>query len=205
MRHLITLDDLSNFEIEQIFRLADQMRTQLATWSGFCKGKLLATLFYEPSTRTRLSFESAIGRLDGRSLGFADPSAASVSKGETIADTARMVTNYSDLIVVRHNWAGAAHVMARYSNVPVINGGDGQPSASHAGTHRPVHNPPAERADRRTDGWYLRRPAIWARSAFAGTRRCTIRRETPPYFARWISDAQMGFYPLETSLRSGAA
>ncbi|CAI8042030.1 Aspartate carbamoyltransferase [Geodia barretti] len=125
MRHLITLDDLSNFEIEQIFRLADQMRTQLATWSGFCKGKLLATLFYEPSTRTRLSFESAIGRLDGRSLGFADPSAASVSKGETIADTARMVTNYSDLIVVRHNWAGAAHVMARYSNVPVINGGDG--------------------------------------------------------------------------------
>jgi aspartate carbamoyltransferase catalytic subunit len=125
MRHLITLDDLSNFEIEQLFRLADQMRTQLATWSGFCKGKLLATLFYEPSTRTRLSFESAIGRLDGRALGFADPDAASVSKGETIADTARMVTNYSDLIVVRHSWAGAAHVMARYSNVPVINGGDG--------------------------------------------------------------------------------
>ena len=125
MRHLITLDDLSNFEIEQLFRLADQMRTQLATWSGFCKGKLLATLFYEPSTRTRLSFESAIGRLDGRALGFADPDAASVAKGETIADTARMVTNYSDLIVVRHSWAGAAHVMARYSNVPVINGGDG--------------------------------------------------------------------------------
>ena len=70
MRHLITLDDLSNFEIEQLFRLADQMRTQLATWSGFCKGKLLATLFYEPSTRTRLSFESAIGRLDGRALGL---------------------------------------------------------------------------------------------------------------------------------------
>ena len=125
MRHLITLDDLSNFEIQQLFRLADQMRTQLATWSGFCKGKLLATLFYEPSTRTRLSFESAIGRLDGRALGFADPDAASVAKGETIADTARMVTNYSDLIVVRHSWAGAAHVMARYSNVPVINGGDG--------------------------------------------------------------------------------
>jgi aspartate carbamoyltransferase catalytic subunit len=128
MRHLITLDDLSNFEIEQIFRLADQMQTQLATWSGFCKGKLLATLFYEPSTRTRLSFESAIGRLDGRALGFADPDAASVAKGETIADTARMVTNYSDLIVLRHSWAGAAHVMAHYSNVPVINGGDGSHS-----------------------------------------------------------------------------
>lgn len=125
MRHLITLDDLSNFEIEQIFRLADQMRTQLSTWSGFCKGKLVATLFYEPSTRTRLSFESAMGRLDGRALGFADPHAASVAKGETIADTARMVTNYSDLIVLRHSWAGSVRVMARYSTVPVINGGDG--------------------------------------------------------------------------------
>jgi aspartate carbamoyltransferase catalytic subunit len=128
MRHLATLDDLSNFEIEQIFRLADQMRTHFAAWSGFCKGKILATLFYEPSTRTRLSFESAMGRLDGRALGFADPYAASVAKGETIADTARMVTNYADLIVVRHNWAGAARVMAQYSNIPVVNGGDG----SHA-------------------------------------------------------------------------
>lgn len=128
MRHFITLDDLSNFEIKQIFRLADQMRTQLATWSGFCKGKLLATLFYEPSTRTRLSFESAMERLDGHALGFADPHAASVAKGETIADTARMVTNYSHLIVVRHNWAGAARVMARYANIPVINGGDGSHS-----------------------------------------------------------------------------
>ena len=128
MRHLITLDDLSNFEIRQIFRLADQMRTNLATWSGFCQGKLLATLFYEPSTRTRLSFESAMERLNGRTLGFADPHAASVAKGETIADTARMVTNYADLIVVRHSFAGAARVMARYANIPVINGGDG----SHA-------------------------------------------------------------------------
>ena len=125
MRHFITLDDLSNFEIEQIFRLADQMRTQIATWSGFCKGKLLATLFYEPSTRTRLSFESAVERLDGRAIGFADPHAASVAKGETIADTVRMVANYADLIVVRHNWAGSARVMACYSTVPVINGGDG--------------------------------------------------------------------------------
>lgn len=128
MRHLITLDDLSNFEIRQIFRLADQMRTNLATWSGFCQGKLLATLFYEPSTRTRLSFESAMERLNGRTLGFADPHAASVAKGETIADTARMVTNYADLIVVRHSFSGAARVMARYANIPVINGGDG----SHA-------------------------------------------------------------------------
>ncbi len=125
MRHLITLEDLSDFEIGQIFRLADEMKKNLATWSGFCQGKLLATLFYEPSTRTRLSFESAMERLNGRTLGFADPHASSVAKGETIADTARMVTNYADLIVVRHSCAGAARVMAQYANVPVINGGDG--------------------------------------------------------------------------------
>ena len=125
MRHLVTLDDLSNFEIEQIFRLAAGMQAQLETWAGICRSKLLATLFYEPSTRTRLSFESAMERLNGGTLGFADPSATSVSKGETLADTARMVTNYADIIVVRHSWAGSARVMAQYTHIPVINGGDG--------------------------------------------------------------------------------
>ena len=128
MRHLVTLDDFSNFEIEQIFRLAAGMQTQLETWAGICRSKLLATLFYEPSTRTRLSFESAMERLNGGTLGFADPSATSVTKGETLADTARMVTNYADIIVVRHSWAGSARVMSTYANIPVINGGDG----SHA-------------------------------------------------------------------------
>ncbi len=128
MRHLITLDDVSNFEIEQLFRLAAGMQAQLETWAGICRSKLLATLFYEPSTRTRLSFESAMERLNGGTLGFADPSGTSATKGETLADTARMVTNYADLIVVRHNWAGAARVMARYAKIPIINGGDG----SHA-------------------------------------------------------------------------
>ena len=125
MRHLVTLDDLSNFEIEQIFRLAAGMQSQLETWAGICRSKLLATLFYEPSTRTRLSFESAMERLNGGTLGFADPSATSVTKGETLADTARMVTNYADIIVMRHSWAGAARVMAQYTHIPVINGGDG--------------------------------------------------------------------------------
>ena len=125
MRHLVTLDDLSNFEIEQIFRLASGMQSQLETWAGICRSKLLATLFYEPSTRTRLSFESAMERLNGGTLGFADPSATSAAKGETLADTARMVTNYADIIVVRHNWAGSARVMAQYAHIPVINGGDG--------------------------------------------------------------------------------
>ena len=125
MRHLITLDDLSNFEIEQIFRLAAGIQSQPETWAAICRGKLLATLFYEPSTRTRLSFESAMGRLNGGTLGFSDPRATSTAKGETLADTARMVTNYADLIVVRHNWAGAARAIAHYAHVPVINGGDG--------------------------------------------------------------------------------
>ena len=125
MRHLVTLDDLSNFEIEQIFRLAGGMQVQLETWAGICRSKLLATLFYEPSTRTRLSFESAMERLNGGTLGFADPRATSATKGETLADTARMVTNYADIIVVRHSWAGSARVMASYANIPVINGGDG--------------------------------------------------------------------------------
>ena len=125
MRHLVTLDDLSNFEIEQIFRLAGGMQAQLETWAGISRSKLLATLFYEPSTRTRLSFESAMERLNGGTLGFADPSATSTTKGETLADTARMVTNYADIIVVRHSWAGAARVMAQYAHIPVINGGDG--------------------------------------------------------------------------------
>ena len=125
MRHLVTLDDLSNFEIEQIFRLAGGMQSQLETWAGISRSKLLATLFYEPSTRTRLSFVSAMERLNGGTLGFADPSATSTAKGETLADTARMVTNYADIIVVRHNWAGAARVMAQYAHIPVINGGDG--------------------------------------------------------------------------------
>lgn len=125
MRHLVTLNDLSNLEIEQIFRLAAGMQSQLETWSGICRSKLLATLFYEPSTRTRLSFESAMERLSGGTLGFADPSGTSATKGETLADTARMVTNYADIIVVRHNWAGAARVMAQHAHIPVINGGDG--------------------------------------------------------------------------------
>ncbi len=125
MRHLVTLDDLSNLEIQQIFRLASGMQAQPETWAGICRGKLLATLFYEPSTRTRLSFQSAMERLNGGTLGFADPNATSAAKGETLADTARMVTSYADIIVVRHHWAGAARLMAHYAHIPVINGGDG--------------------------------------------------------------------------------
>ncbi len=126
MRDLIVIDDLSNQEIEHIFHIADDMANIINTGGPkLCSGKILATLFYEPSTRTRLSFESAMIRLGGNVIGFAEPSSSSVAKGETLADTARVVSEYADIIVIRHPLAGSARVMADYSEVPVINGGDG--------------------------------------------------------------------------------
>ena len=89
------------------------------------KGKVVASLFFEPSTRTRLSFETAINRLGGRIIGFADPDSSSATKGETLHDTIKMVSNYADLIVMRHPLEGAARYAAEVSPVPVINAGDG--------------------------------------------------------------------------------
>jgi aspartate carbamoyltransferase catalytic subunit len=126
LRDAIVIDDFSNQEIEHIFHIADDMANVISTGSPkLCNGKILATLFYEPSTRTRLSFESAMIRLGGSVIGFAEPSSSSAAKGETLADTARVVSEYADIIAIRHPLAGAAKVMADYSEVPVINGGDG--------------------------------------------------------------------------------
>lgn len=120
------IGDLSNQEIEHLFHIADDMAGIISSGSPrLCNGKILATLFYEPSTRTRLSFESAMLRLGGNVIGFAEPSSSSAAKGETLADTARVVAEYADIIVIRHPYAGAARVMADYADVPVINGGDG--------------------------------------------------------------------------------
>lgn len=124
MRHLISLDVLQAEDIERFFHTVDEMRELIPIGSQLCRERILATLFYEPSTRTRLSFESAMLRLGGQTLGFHEPQSSSVSKGETVADTARMVSNYADIIVVRHKLAGTARVMADHSDVPVINGGD---------------------------------------------------------------------------------
>ncbi len=124
MRHLISLDALDATEIERFFHAVDDMRDLISIGSQLCRERILATLFYEPSTRTRLSFECAMLRLGGQTLGFHESQTSSVAKGETIADTARMVTNYADIIVVRHKLAGTARVMAQHSTVPVINGGD---------------------------------------------------------------------------------
>jgi len=124
-RDLVTIDDLSNSEIEALFSLADEMSDSIANQPGICQGKIMAALFFEPSTRTRLSFETAMLRLGGQVISAADISATSLAKGESIADMARVVGSYADLIVIRHPWEGAARVVANYAGVPVINAGDG--------------------------------------------------------------------------------
>ena len=122
-KSLVSIDDLSTDEILKILDLAEEFEKEPI--SKLLDGKVVSTLFFEPSTRTRLSFESAISRLGGKILGFADASSSSVSKGETLNDTIRTVSNYCDLIVMRHPVEGSARFASEISNVPVINAGDG--------------------------------------------------------------------------------
>ncbi len=125
-RDLVSIDDLSCDEIRELFRHADEFRADLRAWSHVCPGSIMATLFLEPSTRTRLSFESAMLRLGGGVITAADASTTSFAKGESLADTVRVVGgSYADIVVIRHPQDGAARVAARYAQVPVINGGDG--------------------------------------------------------------------------------
>lgn len=124
-RHLIEPADLSLTEIDSLCELAEQMIVDPKSYSDICRGKILATLFFEPSTRTRLSFEAAMERLGGAVLGFADSSASSTTKGESLADTIRTVSAYADVIAMRNPKEGAALLASRYSDVPVINAGDG--------------------------------------------------------------------------------
>jgi aspartate carbamoyltransferase catalytic subunit len=133
-RDMISINDLDDAEIEEIFALADEYCGAMADAAaphqirgrlGVAKDFILATLFYEPSTRTRFSFESAMLRLGGNVLGSTDTATTSVSKGESLADTVRVIQNYADLIVLRHPCEGAARAAADCTDVPVINGGDG--------------------------------------------------------------------------------
>ena len=125
-RDLISIDDLSNEEILALFRYAEEFDADLSAHAGTCPGTILATLFFEPSTRTRLSFESAMLRLGGGVISATEGGTTSAAKGETLADTARIVGGrYADLIVLRHPDEGAAKVLADYAEVPVVNGGDG--------------------------------------------------------------------------------
>ncbi|MBE0430519.1 MAG: aspartate carbamoyltransferase [Dehalococcoidia bacterium] len=124
-RHLVSIDDLSNGEIEALFSLADEMSDSMGRQSDLCRGKIMASLFFEPSTRTKLSFEAGMLRLGGSVISAADIGASSLAKGESIADMAKVVGSYADIIVIRHPWEGAARVVAQYAGIPVINAGDG--------------------------------------------------------------------------------
>jgi aspartate carbamoyltransferase catalytic subunit len=134
VRHLVTIDDLSEAEIELIFTLTDEFLADMATpdkphrvrgRKTLADDFILATLFYEASTRTRFSFESAMMRLGGRVLSSADPKTTSAAKGESIADTIRVLENYADAIVIRHPCEGSVRVAADFADVPIINAGDG--------------------------------------------------------------------------------
>lgn len=124
-RHLIDANDFTVEELQAIINLGLEMYENPSKFSELCKGKILGTLFYEPSTRTRLSFESAMLRMGGTVLGFADAETSSVKKGESVADTIRVLDSYADIIVMRHPREGAPLLASQYSTVPIINGGDG--------------------------------------------------------------------------------
>ena len=124
-RNLIQPEDFSVREIDEILNLAEDIMKNPSAYSRVCEGKLMATLFYEPSTRTRLSFEAAMKRLGGEIIGFSEPNSSSVAKGESLADTMRVVSGYVDIIVMRHPVAGAAAEAIKHTSVPFINAGDG--------------------------------------------------------------------------------
>lgn len=128
MRHLIDPMDLSKEQIDGILDLGQDIIAHRSRYSGACKGKKLATLFYEPSTRTRLSFTAAMMELGGEVIGFSNPMDSSVSKGETVEDTTRVISCFADIIAMRHPLEGAPLAATRVSTIPVINAGDG----SHA-------------------------------------------------------------------------
>ena len=125
MRNLIDILDFSVEEIEKLCQSANDIIQNPEMYTESCKGKLLGTLFFEPSTRTRLSFVSAMMSLGGNVLGFSNSDSTSVAKGETLSDTIRMVAAYADIIVMRHPKEGAPIVASNVSSVPIINAGDG--------------------------------------------------------------------------------
>jgi aspartate carbamoyltransferase catalytic subunit len=124
-RDIISIRDFTRKEIDYILEKAETMEPLAKSGSDMLRGRILATLFFEPSTRTRLSFQAAMYKLGGGTIGFAEPEAASIKKGETLADTVRVVESYSDVIVLRHPLEGAARFAAEYAGIPVMNAGSG--------------------------------------------------------------------------------
>jgi len=124
-RDIVSIRDFSREEIDYVLEMTDVIEPMAKSGSHTLDGKIMATLFFEPSTRTRLSFESAMYRYGGNCIGFAEPKVASVQKGENLADTVRTVENYADILVIRHQLEGAARLAAEFASVPVINAGTG--------------------------------------------------------------------------------
>ena len=125
MRHLISPQDLSMEELDELLTLGQDIMNNQSKYAHVCDGKKLATLFYEPSTRTRLSFEAAMMNLGGTVLGFSSANSSSASKGESVADTIRVVSCFANICAMRHPKEGAPLVASMYSRIPVINAGDG--------------------------------------------------------------------------------
>ena len=125
MRHLMSPMDFSVDELKDLMDLADDIRDHRDKYKKACEGRTLATCFYEPSTRTRLSFEAAMMNMGGNCLGFSEASSSSATKGETVADTIRVVSHYADICAIRHPKEGAPKVAADFSGIPVVNAGDG--------------------------------------------------------------------------------
>lgn len=125
MRHLMSPLDFSVEELDQVLDLADDIKKNPEKYAHVCEGKKIATLFYEPSTRTRLSFEAAMMNLGGNALGFSSASSSSAAKGESVADTIRVVSCFADICAMRHPKEGAPLVASMHSSIPVINAGDG--------------------------------------------------------------------------------
>jgi aspartate carbamoyltransferase catalytic subunit len=125
MRHLMTPLDLSVEELDKLMDTAEDIKEQPDKYAHACDGRVLATLFYEPSTRTRLSFEAAMLHLGGKTLGFADAGSSSAAKGESVADTIRVASCFADIAAMRHFKEGAPMVAAQFAQIPVINAGDG--------------------------------------------------------------------------------
>jgi len=124
-RNLIDLDNISQSDLDEIIRFAGVIKENPSYFIDDCHGNIMATLFYEPSTRTQMSFQTAMLRLGGKLIGFTDPDNSSVSKGESLKDTIRVISNYADIIVIRNSFEGAAYAASMYSKSPVINAGGG--------------------------------------------------------------------------------
>ena len=151
MRHLIDFGDLSRAEWDSLYHRCSEIMDHPADFLDACKGRVMASLFYEPSTRTNFSFQTAMLRVGGTVFGFADPKSTSTAKGETLKDTIKMVSGYADVVVMRNPKEGAAKAASLYSDVPVINAGDGgHMHPDHCGSHH--HHPPAGQGGRAVRG-----------------------------------------------------